>query len=273
MSYFVSAELSSFLGVRIIDKIPRHEIESKVLDYVKEKGLIDERNAAVIHTDDTLEKLMNGKEVFAAFSIIPYLKHHLFIIDDGETSQANQIEETQEEIQEETHEDEHEHEETQEDEHEHEETQEDEHEHEETQEDEQEETQEDEQEETQEDEQEETQEDEQEETQEDEHEQEETQEDESYEEEPIRKIILRNHSGEEILFEASNRRRIRIQRKFVLSNEDFHDLVNTICPESTDDKEEHPYETIACFITFIVAFLSLSLWLSIFNSEMVKMNR
>jgi hypothetical protein len=214
MSYFVSAELSSFLGVNSAESIHRHEIEHKILSYAKDNNLY--QNPMVIRTDETLETLMNGKQVFNGFSIIPYLKNHLIAFDDQETisEQGDQLESyfNEEETSEESN---------------------------------------------------------QEETPD-----ESNQEDEENQEVTVRRVILRDPSGNEFIFENSNHDNVRIQRTFVMSNEEFQELANTITQAPhTNDKEEQPYEYSAFLVMFLCSLLTFSLWLSIFNNGLEKINR
>ncbi len=85
----MTPELSSFLGVSISTTLPRHEIEARILQYAKDHNLVDPINKIVIHADETLEDLMDGKKIFSGFSIIPNLKHHLDTIYDNETLSLN----------------------------------------------------------------------------------------------------------------------------------------------------------------------------------------
>ncbi len=194
MSYFVSAELSAFLGVPADQSLPRNEIEHKVLTYVKEQNLVKPENKIVFRTDAVLEELMNGKAVFSGFSIIPNLKHHLVATDESEeSSQCDQLNETPEE--------------------------------------------------------------------------EETTE--------TRGVALRNPYGEELIFERGENNHICIQNRFVISNEEFRELVNTLCPEEpervTIDKEDNPYEMIAFLLMFLITLLTFSLWVSIMNESLRSM--
>lgn len=205
-SYFVSAELSSFLGVNVTETIPRHEIEHKILSYAKDKNLVSQQNPMVIHTDEVLETLMNGKEVFNGFSIIPNLKHHLVAFADSDTisEQGDQMNSNFPE----------------------------------------------------------------EETSEESNEEEETQ------EVTVKRVVLCDPSGNEFTFESSSYDNIRIQRTFVMSNEEFRELTNSLVePHYTMNKEDNPYETITFLIMFLITFLSLSLWLSILNNGLEKMAR
>lgn len=199
-SYFVSAELSSFLGTNPAESIQRYQIEHKILSYAKDKNLVNQQNQMVIHTDEALETLMNGKKVFNGFSIIPNIKHHLVEMDDrdtdSESSQTNQMEVDEEESNEE-----------------------------------------------------------------------ESNEEESNEELIVRRVILRDPSGNELTFEASNHENIRIQHNFLISNEEFCEIANTLCPQ---DKNEQPYEKIAFLVMFIIILLTFSLWLSILNARIER---
>jgi hypothetical protein len=198
-SYFVSAELSSFLGTNAGESIPRHQIENKILSYAKDKNLVNQHNSMVIRADETLQTLMNGKNVFGGFSIIPYLKHHLVARDDSETisesSQTNQMDVDEESNDEESNDEE------------------------------------------------------------------------ENQEVTVRRVILQDPSGNELTFEASNHENIRIQRNFVISNEEFCEIANTLCPQ---DKNEEPYERLAFLIMFIITLLSFSLWLSILNARIER---
>ncbi len=230
MSYFVSAELSSFLGVNAAASIPRHEIEHKILSYAKERGY---QNPMVIHTDEVLETLMNGKKVFNGFSIIPYLKHHLIAFDDQETisesSQGNQIDShfsEEETFEEETSEEETSEEETSE------------------------------------------------ESNQEETFEESNQEEEETQEVTVRRVVLRDPSGNEFTFESSNHDNVRIQRTFVMSTDEFSELANTITQApNTNDKEEQPYEYSAFLVMFLCSLLTFSLWLSLFNNGLEKIHR
>lgn len=203
MSYFITAELSAFLGVPADQSLQRHEIEHKILTYVKEQNLVKPENKMVFRTDPVLEELMNGKAVFSGFSIIPYLKHHLVATDAMESSQGDQLTENSNE--------------------------------------------------------------------------EETCEEESSsteETEPVmRGIALRNPYGEELIFERGENNHICIQNRFVVSHEEFRNLVNTLCPEEPfiPEKQDNPYEMIAFLLMFLITLLTFSLWVSIMNESIRSM--
>jgi cytoskeletal protein RodZ len=241
-SYFVSPELSSFLGVNSAESIPRHEIERKILSYAKDKNIVSQQNPMVIRTDLVLSFLMRGP-VFNGFSIIPSLKHHLVAFDDQETisesSQGDQMNESppqesnasSEESNESPEESNESPEESNESPEESNESPE-------------------------------------------ESNEEETSEEEN-QERIVRRVVLRDPSGNDIIFETSNHANVRIQRTFVMSNEEFRELADTVVqpPYFTTDKEEQPYEYCAFLIMFLTTLLSFSLWLSIINNGMEKMNR
>lgn len=85
----------------------RAQIETAVIEYVKERNLIDSENKMVYHTDGLLEWLMDGKKVTSAFSAFRDLKDHIYNEidastesyeeDEQEDSSSTDIEEEEEE--------------------------------------------------------------------------------------------------------------------------------------------------------------------------------
>ncbi len=228
----MTPELSSFLGVSAAAALPRHEIEARILQYVKDHNLVDEINKIVMYTDETLEDLMDGKKIFSGFSIIPNLKHHLDTVYDSDTistsSQEDQlntafIEEENEPPSDESNEESNEEQVEQTN---------------------------------------------------------EENSEESSEDERTIGVMLRDPSGNQLIFERCRDGHICIQNQFVVSQDEFRQISNTLCPAppagphelAMADKEEQPYEMIYFLIMFMISILTMSLYISIMNDSLRKMS-
>jgi hypothetical protein len=192
-------------------------------------------NKIVMHTDETLEDLMNGKQIFSGFSIIPNLKHHLDTMNEIDTisvsSQEDQlnnafIEEENEPPSDESNEESNEEEQT------------------------------------------------------NEQTNEETSE-ESTDDERTIGVMLRDPSGNQLIFERCRDGHICIQNQFVVSQDEFRQISTTLCPAPPAgpreavvvvEKEEQPYEMIYFLIMFMISILTMSLYISIMNDSLRKMS-
>ena len=83
--------------------------------------------------------------------------------------------------------------------------------------------------------------------------------------------MLRNISGNQFLFERCCEGHIWIQNQFVISQEEFQQIYNTLCPAPPPHKEENPYEMISFLMMFMITFLAFSLWVSIMNESLHNM--
>lgn len=69
-----SADLSAIVG----DKpLPRSQVTKKVWDYIKAKGLQDQKNKRMINADDNLLKIFNGKKQVSMFEMTALVNKHL----------------------------------------------------------------------------------------------------------------------------------------------------------------------------------------------------
>ena len=69
-----SADLAPIVG----DKpLPRSQVTKKVWDYIKAKGLQDQKNRRMINADDNLRKIFGGKNQVSMFEMTALVNKHL----------------------------------------------------------------------------------------------------------------------------------------------------------------------------------------------------
>jgi upstream activation factor subunit UAF30 len=73
----ISPELSKFLGLPLGELIPRTDVTSKIISYVKEHNLQDPKDKRNILPDDKLKELLQpGDTVVSFFNIQTFMKNH-----------------------------------------------------------------------------------------------------------------------------------------------------------------------------------------------------
>lgn len=73
----ISPELSKFLGLPLGELIPRTDVTSKIIAYVKENNLQDPKDKRNILPDDKLKELLQpGDTVVSFFNIQTFMKNH-----------------------------------------------------------------------------------------------------------------------------------------------------------------------------------------------------
>jgi upstream activation factor subunit UAF30 len=69
-----SADLGAIIGNT---PLPRSQVTKKVWDYIKAKGLQDQKNRRMINADDKLLKIFNGKKQVSMFEMTALVNKHL----------------------------------------------------------------------------------------------------------------------------------------------------------------------------------------------------
>jgi upstream activation factor subunit UAF30 len=69
-----SADLGAIIGNT---PMPRSQVTKKVWDYIKAKGLQDQKNRRMINADDKLLKIFNGKKQVSMFEMTALVNKHL----------------------------------------------------------------------------------------------------------------------------------------------------------------------------------------------------
>jgi upstream activation factor subunit UAF30 len=73
----ISPELSKFLGLPLGELIPRTDVTSKIISYVKENNLQDPADKRNILPDDKLKELLQpGDKVVSFFTLQTFMKNH-----------------------------------------------------------------------------------------------------------------------------------------------------------------------------------------------------
>ena len=73
----ISPELSKFLGLPLGELIPRTDVTSKIISYVKENNLQDPKDKRNILPDDKLKELLQpGDKVVSFFTLQTFMKNH-----------------------------------------------------------------------------------------------------------------------------------------------------------------------------------------------------
>ncbi|OGH64884.1 MAG: hypothetical protein A2821_00195 [Candidatus Magasanikbacteria bacterium RIFCSPHIGHO2_01_FULL_41_23] len=72
--YKLSAELSAVTGP---GPLPRGQVTKKIWEYIKAKGLQDQKNKRMINTDEKLKALFGGKSQIIMFEMGKFLNAHL----------------------------------------------------------------------------------------------------------------------------------------------------------------------------------------------------
>jgi upstream activation factor subunit UAF30 len=70
----VSAELAAVVGD---GPMPRSEVVKKLWVYIKERGLQDKEKKRIIHPDENLKKVLEGKESVDMFEMTKLVSKHL----------------------------------------------------------------------------------------------------------------------------------------------------------------------------------------------------